>query len=377
MKLIRFYLLLIVSVCCVSLSSNTPIFAQGIFSPATPPSPSLSTMTNPSAINSAVTGLQKQGTSPTTALACASAPTAAASLEIHVLGEVARPGTFWILPGTRVDEAIECAGSISKVGSNREISLRHGNNKKNEQTVDLYSYRIKGDLSQNPYLSNQDVIYVPLYKNQVRISGSIKKPATYEILPSEATLQELINLAGGLLLLADQQHLITLLRPRINAAEAKTAVGYDESHFSLSDVKEGKGTLSNGDIVVVNDAKNRNMKFDFSTLEVPGENQDYPTAFDKVFVAGAVNTPGVYPFKSFYSIVDYAHEAGVSRLSNLKKSKLLQRDGTPRLKGENISPGDVIYIPPKHFTFENGLQLFNVTTQTFFTGFSIYRLFDN
>ena len=53
-----------------------------------------------------------------------------------------------------------------------------------------------GETRQNPYIEPNETIYVPTIKSVVSISGNIKRPGTYEILPGE-TYKDLLKMAGG------------------------------------------------------------------------------------------------------------------------------------------------------------------------------------
>ncbi len=297
-------------------------------------------------------------------------------LEVHVLGEVVNSGTFWVTPGTRVDEALTCAGGISSAGTVRNISLRRANTK---QVVDIFSYRTFGDLNQNPYLSNQDVIFVPVYSEKVKIIGSVKKPGTYELATSRATVQEIIALAGGLSITVDPANPVTVLRPLISqAVTGDDALSYDELSLpSTQSVYE----LRNGDIVIVHDIRTRGIHLDVTTLSLPDEEgrtgNNLPTSFDRVFVTGDVNLPGPYSYKAYYTLNDYANEAGLTKTGNRKRIKLFDNTGVARQKDEKVSPGDMVYVPSRRLTLENTLALWNVTTSTFFSGFSVYTIFKN
>ena len=47
-----------------------------------------------------------------------------------------------------------------------------------------------------PYFNQEDVIFVPVVKNQITVSGSVRRSAKYETLGGE-TLKDAIKLAGG------------------------------------------------------------------------------------------------------------------------------------------------------------------------------------
>lgn len=300
-------------------------------------------------------------------------------LEIHVLGQVPSAGTFWITPGTRVDEAIACAGGVGDSGSLRQVAIKRHGETGSHRTIDLFSYREYGDLSQNPYLSNQDVLFVPLYDKRVQIMGGVRKTGTYELLPNETAIMDVIRLAGGFTLLIDPQLPVTVLRASENAQTRsdKTPLEYNKTSFTFADLEKREGVLRNGDIVIVNSLRNKKFKFDLSGLPIPGESRDIPSSFQEVFVMGDVETPGVYSFKSHYALADYAREAGIWKSSKVKKIKLIDREGKRRPKGEPVSPGDIIYVPTKYLTFENVFQVWNTMTSTFFTGYSIYTIVDD
>jgi protein involved in polysaccharide export with SLBB domain len=76
-----------------------------------------------------------------------------------------------------------------------------------EQTradLDFYDFLLRGDRSQDRRLQAGDVVLVPPLGLVTAISGSVKRPAIYELKPG-ARLSDLLSLAGGLTPLADQQ----------------------------------------------------------------------------------------------------------------------------------------------------------------------------
>lgn len=112
---------------------------------------------------------------------------------VFVTGEVERPGAVEASAVQRVSDAIEKAGSIISVGSNRRaLLIRDGDT----LHVDVLRYVLKGEFETNPLLSNGDRIHVPVAVAHAVVRGSVAKSSSYEILPGE-TVGELIDLAGG------------------------------------------------------------------------------------------------------------------------------------------------------------------------------------
>ena len=124
------------------------------------------------------------------------------SVEIFVVGQVRRPGTYTVSSLSTLVNALFASGGPSNQGSMRHIQL-----KRNSQVVtefDLYDLLLKGDKSKDLPLLPGDVVYVPPAGPQVAVAGSVKNPAIYE-LKGEATAGELIQMAGGLSAVADAQ----------------------------------------------------------------------------------------------------------------------------------------------------------------------------
>lgn len=62
--------------------------------------------------------------------------------------------------------------------------------------LDLYDFLLQGDRRQDNRLQAGDVVLVPPLGTVVAISGSVKRPAIYEMKPG-SRLTELLTLAGG------------------------------------------------------------------------------------------------------------------------------------------------------------------------------------
>ncbi len=99
--------------------------------------------------------------------------------QVHILGEVDMPGTYRVPASTRLAEAIEYSGGILERGATRTIKLRRRGSK--ERSVDLMSFQILGNLDHNPYLHDNDVVFIPLKQKIVQISGAVKRPDSYEL----------------------------------------------------------------------------------------------------------------------------------------------------------------------------------------------------
>ncbi len=119
--------------------------------------------------------------------------TTPAQFNVFVYGGVNAPGYVVANPLVTVIDAIGLAKGFKNGASYRRIELFHNGK---ERTLDISKYYTDADLSVNPRLQPGDKIYVPQAKIITTISGSVKYPGSYELLPSES-LKTLIDLAGG------------------------------------------------------------------------------------------------------------------------------------------------------------------------------------
>lgn len=116
------------------------------------------------------------------------------SIIVNVMGEVEVPGTFLVSPFSSVFNALYLAGGVNDIGSLRNIQvIRNG---RKISGVDIYDYIMNGKAEGNITLQEGDVIIVPPYQQLVNLTGNVKRPMYYEMLPDE-TLATLINYAGG------------------------------------------------------------------------------------------------------------------------------------------------------------------------------------
>jgi len=121
---------------------------------------------------------------------------------VHVVGAVLKPGIYSARATERLTKALTEAGGQRKEdaqglgsGSIRRIEISRRGGKK--LIADLLLYNTKGDTSNNPYLSDGDVIFVPYESLTATISGAVQRPGRYELVGTK-DLAELVDLAGGL-----------------------------------------------------------------------------------------------------------------------------------------------------------------------------------
>ena len=130
------------------------------------------------------------------------------SIQIFVVGQARRPGVYTVSSLSTLVNALFASGGPSVQGSMRDIQLKREG--KVITTFDFYDLLIRGDKSKDARLLPGDVIFIPAVGPQVALTGSVRKPAIYELSPGNGdgggassgqpsnTMQQLIDDAGGL-----------------------------------------------------------------------------------------------------------------------------------------------------------------------------------
>ena len=125
------------------------------------------------------------------------------TIRVYVVGEVLEPGAYDISSLSTPLNALVAAGGITPRGSLR--SLKHFRGNKLIEVVDAYDLLLRGVGTDEKRLENGDSLLVPPAGAQITIEGMVRRPAIYE-LSGETTLEDALELAGGVLPAAALQH---------------------------------------------------------------------------------------------------------------------------------------------------------------------------
>jgi protein involved in polysaccharide export with SLBB domain len=264
--------------------------------------------------------------------------------QVHVLGEVKRPGTYRVSPSMRVTDALQIAGNLKPMGSERFIELRkqgslHG------RVLDLFAYKTLGDLSQNPYLQDNETIFVPLKKRAVEVEGPVRRPGVFE-LKNEDNLNDIVELAGGFTVGVNPQEPIKIVRYGGNEEKEIISISQDSESLRSFDVQDG-------DVIFIPHKFLTKHQFDYNIKRLPNDNIFYPSYENRVFVIGAVRLPGPLDFNQNYTLRQYLTLAGgTTTMAKNGQIKVVTNDGrTIKAKNGNydgvINPGDTIVVPEK------------------------------
>ena len=154
------------------------------------------------------------------------------TIQVNIMGEVARPGTYALSSFSTVFHALYKAGGVSPIGSLRNIKVVRGG--RIVATIDVYDYILQGRSHTDIRLQEGDVILASPYEALVMIQGKIKRPMYYEMKNSES-IATLINYAGGF---SDDAYASSITVERSNAKE-RTICTVDEMHYNDFKMKDG------------------------------------------------------------------------------------------------------------------------------------------
>lgn len=204
-------------------------------------------------------------------------------LNIAVVGEVNRPGTYTVgagggggAPGagggiiglTTVTRAIQTAGGITPLADIRQIEVRRQRKDGTQQLIalDLWQLLETGALTNDVILQQGDTIVVPTATSidlaeapqvalasfspgaiRVNIVGEVLSPGTLE-LPPNTSLNQALLAAGGFNNSRARKQDVELIRLNPNGTVSKEVVPVD---FSQGLDEQTNPTLRNGDVIVV------------------------------------------------------------------------------------------------------------------------------
>lgn len=278
------------------------------------------------------------------------------SIQVNVLGEVSVPGTYRMSSFATLFNALYMAGGVSDLGSLRDIRLYRGG--KEIAIVDLYSYIMRGSLSDDIRLEDNDAVVVSPQSVLVDIEGRVRRPMYYELKDGE-TLSTLLEYAGGLSSDAYRKD-VRVVRMGTYQRDIFTVPESDFSGFLLSDgdyvyVDSIRETYSN--MVEVRGAVNRAGRF-----QIGGSVR---TVRDLIEIAGGLKEDA-FPSRALLSRTNPD-----KTLTNLSIDIMGLMEGS--VADEPLRNDDVLFIPS---ILEIGeVKTFGIYGEILFPG--EYRYADN
>jgi protein involved in polysaccharide export with SLBB domain len=221
------------------------------------------------------------------------------AITVYVVGQANRPGTYTVSSLSTLVTALFASGGPNANGSMRHVQVKRGG--KTVAELDLYAFIAKGDKSADIKLQDGDTILIPSAGGFVALTGKVNSPAVYELKTGSDTVESLLDVAGGLPVVADPR------RAFLERIDPTTNHPRSVEQFAL----EGQGlkrTLKNGDV-----------------LNVTSITPDFSNA---VVLRGNVDQPVRAPYKSGMRVSDLipSREYLISRNSTARQNSVLADD---------------------------------------------------
>jgi protein involved in polysaccharide export with SLBB domain len=218
------------------------------------------------------------------------------AITVYVVGQASRPGTYTVSSLSTLVTALFASGGPNANGSMRRVQVKRGG--KVAAELDLYSFIAKGDKSADIKLLDGDTIYIPPSGGYVALVGKVNSPAIYELKNSNDSIASLLDVAGGLPVVADPRRaFLERIDPSKNQPRSV-------EEFALN----GEGLqrpLKNGDV-----------------LNVTSITPDFSNA---VVLRGNVDQPVRAPFKQGMRVSDLipSREALITRESTKRQNNVV------------------------------------------------------
>lgn len=162
------------------------------------------------------------------------------SMTVYVVGQAKRPGTYTVSGLSTLVTALFASGGPNANGSMRRVQVRRGGKVAGE--LDLYAFIAKGDKSGDIKLQDGDTIVILPAGGYVALVGKVNEPAIYEIKGNGDTIESLLDLAGGLPVVADPR------RAFLERIDPSRSQPRSVEQFALNGAGL-KRSLKNGDVL--------------------------------------------------------------------------------------------------------------------------------
>lgn len=254
------------------------------------------------------------------------------SINVNFVGEVKFPGVYAIHPFSNVITGLIQAGGVDTTGSLRSILIKRNN--KIYKKIDLYEYLLKGKISNDIQLKDQDIVLVEIRKSTIAIDSLVFRPGIYESIEGE-TIKQLIDYSGGIKPNASKYINIKRVVPIKNRKKSFS----NNQNFYIDYLNSNLILSQDGDIITVK-----------AMIE----------SIRQVEMIGQVKKPGIYNFFADMSLYDLIELGGGFDDSTFWKSvyhnqaEIVRRE--PRSRYEKVIKIDLSKIDDHKFLKNIKLQ---------------------
>lgn len=162
------------------------------------------------------------------------------AITVYVVGQAKRPGTYTVSSLSTLVTTLFASGGPNANGSMRHVQVKRAG--KLVAELDLYAFLAKGDKSADIKLQDGDSIFIPSATSYVALVGKVNTPAIYELRSANDTVESVLDIAGGLPVVADPR------RAFLERIDASRSQPRSVEQFAL-DATGLKRSLKNGDVL--------------------------------------------------------------------------------------------------------------------------------
>lgn len=164
------------------------------------------------------------------------------AITVYVVGQARKPGSYTLSGFSTLVTALLASGGPNTNGSMRNVQVKRAG--KVMGSLDLYAFIAKGDKANDVKLLDGDTIFIPAAVAYVALVGKVNMPAIYELRSTSETVANVLDLAGGLPVVADPRRAF-LERIEPGKQQPRTIEEFALDQAGL------KKTLKNGDLLTV------------------------------------------------------------------------------------------------------------------------------
>ena len=287
---------------------------------------------------------------------------------VSIYGGIELTGKYEYVKNEILYDLIQLAGGFTKNADSSKITVTRFIDDMERKTINIENNeKIKTFI-----LVPDDHIIVRHKKDfrrqdLVKISGEVKYPGIYSIIPGKTDLRKILNQAGGYSSKADQSK-ITITSAGISVdkeAERISTIPYpDRTDTELSYLRARIRSVKGGVSLTSSEMVSKAMNFKLET----GDAIFIPMYFGEVEIIGGVLFPGRYPFEPRMQTEEYINLAGGMTKSATGDVYVVNAETGVRISSKiinNINNGDIIFIDEKieYRKWNRFLEVMNVVGQ--------------
>ncbi|MCO7188720.1 MULTISPECIES: SLBB domain-containing protein [unclassified Pseudoalteromonas] len=248
------------------------------------------------------------------------------SIQVLIVGEAYRPGTYTLSPLSSVTNALFSTGGVTKIASLRNIEVKRQGN--TIAVMDLYDLLLKGDSSDDITLQSGDVVFIPSVGPQVKVGGQVKRPAIFELKEGD-TAESLTQMFGGFKEGAFLQR-VQVNRVLNNAVKSVISVNFSESEVDY--IPQGGDEIK---VQAVNDDVVDSVSL-IGAVARPGNYQWFEGATLKSYIEDPRTDLLPQADLGYSIIVRESEELGKIEVLQFSLSEALNSKGIPLQKNDEV-----------------------------------------